>query len=222
FSAAEVRNTSWRDLKNTPREVKAIVDLAGGDAFMGKQASKQAFIDHASSYKILHLAMHAYTRDENPLFSSLVFAEEKEESYLYISDIYTLQLQAELAVLSACNTGVGKWLKGEGVMSLARAFRYAGCPSIAMSLWQADDKATREIMTLFYQALYTGQEKDKALRIAKQSYLKQTGRAHPHYWSAFVLVGEQAAIGEGQDGFGMWVWVVLGCLLLGIAWFASS
>jgi CHAT domain-containing protein len=103
-----------------------------------------------------------------------------------------MRLNAQLAVLSACNTGYGKIAKGEGVMSLARGFAQAGVPAIVMSLWTAQDKSTSEIMGNFYKALADGKTKDESLKIAKLTYLENASKlgAHPYFWAAFVLVGE--------------------------------
>ncbi len=107
-----------------------------------------------------------------------------------------MQLKANLAVLSACNTGSGKLSRGEGIMSLARGFMYAGCPSVITSLWSVDDKSTAVIMKHFYEGLSKGLSKDDALRASKLSYLKNADeiKSNPFYWAGFVLIGNPDAI----------------------------
>ena len=123
-----------------------------------------------------------------------------------------------MAVLSACNTGYGKLIKGEGIMSLARAFSYAGCPSVVMSHWQVDDKSTSELMELFYKELSEGKAKDEALRLAKLEYLKHSNitTSHPFYWSSFVVIGSTNPITETRNN--SWsIIVIIVMLLLGIS-----
>ncbi|MEO0472792.1 MAG: CHAT domain-containing protein [Bacteroidota bacterium] len=200
-------------LVNTPQEVSNIQSIRGGRIFLGPDASRESFLHIADSLSVIHLAMHSLTYDDAPAYSSLVFTEsEGESNLLYAMDIANLDLKAEMAVLSACNTGTGHIRRGEGVMSLARAFRKAGCPNIVMSLWQADDLATSKIMQSFYAYLDQGQSRQAALRQAKLDFLVQsTDRAHPHYWSAFVLFGEVELEESGLP----WWWLLLGITLLG-------
>ena len=221
--ASEIENTygnvreSLIPLFNNQPEVEEAANLMRGTSFKSASATETIFKREASNYKILHLAMHALTNDYDPMNSCLVFTEpsdlqaqinaEKsdtlglkdsytsgEDGRLYAHEIYSLSLKAELAVLSACNTGVGTLQRGEGIMSLARAFAYAGCPNIVMSLWQADDLATKEIMYSFYSHLREGEEKDQALRKAKLSYFKEGEFSHPRYWAGFVMIGNDAPI----------------------------
>ena len=108
-----------------------------------------------------------------------------------------MQLNADLAVLSACNTGYGKLSRGEGVMSLARAFTYAGVPATVTSLWKVPDLTTREIMVDFYKNLKQGMSKDAALRQAKLTYLKNAPEsiaANPFFWAGFVPMGNMEAM----------------------------
>ena len=101
-----------------------------------------------------------------------------------------MDLNADLAILSGCETGIGLDSRGEGLKSLARAFKFAGCNSIVMSLWKVSDKAARDIMIDFHKNLKLGMEKDQALRMAKLTYLDSSPLVTPFFWSAFVLVGD--------------------------------
>ncbi len=217
-------NAQMRDglspLQFNQPEVSKISQLFGASAFLGADASEQAFKENAESARILHLAMHTLLNDEEPLYSQLVFresGEDGEDGRLNAYELYNMQLNAELAVLSACNTGVGKIQKGEGIMSLSRAFKYAGCPNIVMSLWPANDASTQEIMVNFFERLKSGENKDEALRNARLDYLEQASATHPFYWATFVFIGDPKPLTEG-NGLPYW-WLGIGVLLLAVAFF---
>ncbi|TRX62615.1 CHAT domain-containing protein [Fulvivirga sp. M361] len=180
------------------REVEGIGSLLKGEVIIGTDASEKAFKTNAKRSKILHLAMHGLTNDHNPLYSGLLFAPadttEQEDNFLYAYELYNMDLSAEMAVLSACNTGWGRLRKGEGIMSLSRAFRYAGCPNLVMSLWQADDQAAFDLMKVFYQGIDEGLPKDEALRKAKLAYIDTHDNIHPYFWANFVLIGDDKPI----------------------------
>jgi CHAT domain-containing protein len=203
-------------------EVELIASMTGGKSHLSADASETTFKSLARQYSILHLAMHALVNDSFPLYSSLVFSnqneEENEDGQLYAYEIYNLPLQAELLVLSACETGYGKQREGEGIMSLAHAFHYAGCPNIVTSLWQADDKSTARLMELFYAELKKGAPKDKALQVARLAYLAEGNQAHPFFWGAFVLVGDDEPVALGGRDFaaGWFVFVLIAACL---GWF---
>ncbi|MEM6265147.1 MAG: CHAT domain-containing tetratricopeptide repeat protein [Bacteroidota bacterium] len=190
-------------------EVSGIQALLGGESYVGNSATEAAFKEQAGNFRILHLAMHALVDDAYPLYSGLVFSQQATDSMddgmLHAYELYNLPLNADLVVLSACNTGVGKLARGEGILSMARAFRYAGCPSIVTSLWQVDDRATQEIMTSFYELLNEGQTRAEALRNAKLAYRKAHPEVSPATWAALVLQGPDDEMSL-RDGFPVWVW----------------
>ncbi|MEM7368980.1 MAG: CHAT domain-containing tetratricopeptide repeat protein [Bacteroidota bacterium] len=213
---------SFGPLANNTEEIELSSNIWEGKSLLGKEATKARFMEEAHLYRILHIATHAYTNDQNPLYGGLVFGEEETE-LLEAYEIYQLQLKADLSILSACKTGLGEWQRGEGIMSLARAFRYAGCPGITMSLWSADDAATSIIMQQYLTLLKTGIPKDEALRLAKIEYLNTSPQPHPFYWAAFVHTGMTQPLRENRD----WMrWILLslifGGLLLIILWRRNS
>jgi CHAT domain-containing protein len=176
-------------------EVTEIGDLLGGMVFTGEDADEDRFYSMAPGSRILHLATHAFIDDEDPLKSVLVFTENPgadEDGLLNVYELYGLELDAGLAVLSACNTGSGKLLGGEGVMSLARAFFYAGVPSIIMTLWTVDDRKSYEVMLSFYKHLLRGRSAGTSLQRAKLEYMEDAlpGNQHPRYWAGYFLVGD--------------------------------
>lgn len=191
-----------------------------GNLFLGMRASEQHFLETAPKSRIIHLATHAFTNDQYPLRSGLVFEASRdsiEDGFLNAYEIYNLQLDADLAVISACNTGLGKVQEGEGVMSLGRAFLYAGCRSVMMSLWLANDVATSQIVQDFYQYAAEGQTKSAAVRQAKLDYLAEADAltAHPHFWANLVMVGDVKPL---KSKPGNWWWIgIIG--MLGFIWF---
>lgn len=222
FFASFLRSGQY-NLVGAKKEVETIASLLNGDSFVHQQATEETFKTQASNYRILHLAMHSLVEDNDHLFSKLLFTEnpteDKEDSYLHAIELYNMRLNAELAVLSACNTGYGKVSKGEGIMSLSRAFHYAGVPATVMSLWKVPDKQTADIMTHFYKNLKAGLSKDVALRQAKLTYLEQVTApelAHPFYWAGFIVVGNTDAIDMGNHVMIWCLGMVGGMLLLGL------
>lgn len=175
-------------LKGTLSEVEHISKLFNGKTFIGQHCSKENFMENHKNYSVLHLAMHGEVDHENPSYNRLQF----ENSDLTSGEISACNFRSNLAVLSACNTGFGTLETGEGVMSLARAFHFAGVPSIIMSLWKVPDKETAMVITEFYNNLAKKKSKSTALRDAKLAYLdevKDPLLRHPFYWSGFVISG---------------------------------
>lgn len=229
-------------LHSNQAEVSQIARLFGGQSYLGKTATEANFKQRAHESRVLHFAMHGFLNDCDPMYSGLAFSrpqgrkgegarvvgedtnngsssDEANDGFLHAYEIYNLKLNAELAVLSACNTGQGQLAKGEGVISLARAFKYAGCPNVLMSLWQADDEATAHIMQDFYRHLKKGMGKAEAIRQAKLDYLSANTRNHPFFWGAFVLIGDDAPISR-PSSFGLWYALALALAGVGVLlWF---
>ncbi len=214
---------SLSPLRFNQGEVAKVAQLLNGDAFLAKEATEGRFKSEASKYQLLHLAMHAFTRDDQPMYAGFAFHPDDqadslatEDGFLHAYELYNMRLNAELAILSACNTGVGKLQRGEGLMSLSRAFRYAGCPNVVMSLWQADDASTSVLMNRFYQHLQSGMPKDKALRQAKLDFLATSERLHPYFWGTFVLLGDGKPVSEKGTDWPIWAWVLMALGILGV------
>ncbi|HMR17438.1 MAG TPA: CHAT domain-containing protein, partial [Mariniflexile sp.] len=182
----------------------------------GKQASIVNFKKDLSAYNLIHFATHASANDEFPDYSYLAFEDtENASNLLYAKDLYNYQINADLVTLSACQTGFGKLQKGEGMLSLARAFHYAGVPSIVTTLWKINDQSTSEIMTYFYKNLSDGLSKKEALRQAKLSYLNANEDAllrHPYYWSGIVITGNTLPL--DTTNYFVWAVFILGGLML--------
>jgi len=147
-------------------------------------------------YAILHFATHALINHQHPELAGVVLSLVDEQGrpqngFLRLYDIYNLNLRADLVVLSACQTALGKDIKGEGLLGLTRGFMYAGAPRVVASLWQIDDRATAEFMKRFYEGMLAkGLRPAAALRAAQVSMWKETRWADPYSWAAFTLQGE--------------------------------
>ncbi len=155
-----------------------------------------AFDSQLSQYRLLHFATHGVLNELNPELSGVALSllDEKGQSqdgFLRLHEIYNLKLNAELVSLSACQTGLGKDIRGEGLIGLTRGFMFAGSPRIAASLWKVQDDATAELMAEFYRGLLSeGKRPAEALRAAQLAMLKKTNWREPFFWAAFVLQGE--------------------------------
>ena len=216
LSLSVLRNTR-EDLPGTRKEITEIAQYFDGNYYYGSKASEAHFKAQASEYAILHLALHGEVNEERPNDSKLFFTKDKdsiEDSFLHSHELFALNLTADLAVLSACNTGSGKINSGEGIMSLGNAFQYAGTKSLLLSKWEVSDATTPEIMKYFYKNLKKGMTKSKALQQAKILYLENAkpNRSHPFYWGNFYLVGDTSPLELSQKN--TMLYVAIGAILL--------
>ena len=151
--------------------------------------------------------------DQEPLASYVAFteisADSAANSLLYVSDIYGASFPAELIVLSACQTASGKLYRGEGLLSIAQAFQYAGAQSLVASLWNVDDQRTPALMQSFFENLWHKMSKTTALAAAKRQYIQtQKGLdAHPCFWAGLLLSGSELPL--NNTGLGAWWWLAL-------------
>jgi CHAT domain-containing protein/Tfp pilus assembly protein PilF len=147
-------------------------------------------------YKALHFATHGFVNSEKPELSGLLLAQDttgKEDGVLYSGEIYNLKLNADVVVLSACETGLGKIQKGEGIIGLTRALLYAGAKNIVVSLWRVADESTSDLMVDFYKNNLESKDArsySEALRDAKLKMINEGKFAHPYFWSPFILIGK--------------------------------
>ncbi len=195
----DVLRKGFAPLPYTREEVGLARKKMGGDVVVGQSATEEQFLEIASQYSIIHLATHGVADNRVGDYAYLVFGDHPDSfgyELLYIKDLYNLSLNADLVVLSACETGIGKLQRGEGIISLARAFAYAGAKSMVTSLWSVSNKSTSELMALFYDELALGKEKDAALREARLRYIKNASvkNSHPFFWAAFVPIGDMRPV----------------------------
>lgn len=185
---------------------------------LGSRATEGGFRAAMREHGILHLGTHAEMNATNPLYSRLVLskdgagADTDADGYLHAYEIYELDLRAQLAVLAACETGIGAD-DGEGVRSLGYSFAFAGCPSLVMSLWSIDEKTSSAIISRFYELLADGRPKHEALRQAKLEHLDGADGelTLPYYWAGLVLVGDTEPVELGRPA---WPWYLLAALPL--------
>ncbi len=192
--------------------------LLGGAAFLNEQSTVSSFRQNAAHHKIIHIGTHAESNNLHPEYSRLIFAKTSadENNSLYLPEIYNCDLSSDLAVLTACESGRPGFEDGEGMVSLAHAFHYAGSESMLTGLWKIDEKASAQLMEAFYQNLVAGMSKDEALRQAKLHYLQTAeGRAlSPQYWAGLVIMGDTAPIELKAAGKISWRWFVGAAIFL--------
>ena len=202
--------------------VKKMGDRLGATYFVKDAASKQSFIEKAGGHRLLHIGTHAESNNLSPELSRLIFAkdlnagEEVNDNSLFAYEIYNQDLRTNLAILSACETGKPAYQAGEGMISLAHAFNYAGSQSILTSLWQIDEQSSAEILEHFYEYLFSGETKSEALRLAKLDYLGEahSRRTHPQYWAGLIILGDNAPVAVSPSPLA-WEWA-LAAFLLGL------
>jgi len=195
-----VSTTSAGRLPGTALEAAAIAELVPESSrlvFTGAEASRSRLLDtDLTPYRYLHLATHGFVDSRYPQLSSLLFSQfdesgQRQEGHLRLRDIYNLELDAELVVLSACDTALGKEIVGEGLNGMTQAFLYAGARSLLISLWKVDDRATKELMTRFYRGLLLDElHPAEALRQAQLSLAAERRFSQPFFWAGFVLSGD--------------------------------
>lgn len=198
---------------NTSEVENVRKSLGKGTVLLGNDATEENFKKMGSNYQIVHFATHGMANDRDPDFSLLAFTEipdSIENEFVYVSDLYNMKLNADLVVLSACETGLGEMRKGEGVISLARGFSYAGAKSIFTTLWSVNDQATSNIVESFYKYLKEGKDKDEALHLAKMDFINEGNNmtSHPFLWSPYIFIGDTAPLDLGAKI--PWLYIAIG------------
>ncbi len=183
-------------LPGTEREADALRKLfPQATVLTGERAQESTVKEKAGNYRYLHFATHGFVNDGSPLLSSIVLSKpadaKRDDGFLTAREVYGLQLNAEMTVLSACNTARGENRTGEGVIGLTWALFVAGCPTQVVSQWAVDDASTAKLMESFYSNLIKKKmTKGAALQNASLALLKQPKYRHPYYWAPFVLMGD--------------------------------
>lgn len=196
--------------------------LFNGKLFLNEKSTKTLFKNNAKEHKIIHIGTHAESNNISPELSRLVFAKSidssnTDDNYLYTYEIYNTNLLSNLAILTACETGKPTYQSGEGMISLAHAFNYAGSESIMTSLWKIDEQSSAIIIEIFYKYINKGWTKDEALQQAKLDYIASAeGRMlHPQYWAGLVLIGDTAPIElSSSHHYIFWILAALTLLLV--------
>jgi CHAT domain-containing protein len=201
---------------------------SGSKSLTGERATENNVKDLLPKGRILFFGTHAQADSEDPMRSRLLLAKkpdstDTEDGYLHAHELYGIPLQADLAILNACESGLGALQEGEGMISLAYSMQYAGCPSTVMSLWKIDERTSTRLTEQMLKYLGRGKTRIQALRRAKMDYLRSASpdQRHPYYWSGLVLMGQEGAMPGRRRASPLW-WVVLGIVVTGLViiyWF---
>ncbi len=208
--APDYQGTTYRAIQNNRAEVDRLTSAFSGKSLVGKGATKTAFVNSFTDYRVHHLAMHAEQNPSDFEESALIFSGGEK---LLLRELYQMNFPSELVVLSACNTGIGTLRPGEGLMSLSKALNLAGVKSTVYSLWEVPDRETADLMVDFYDQIQKGQPKNVALTLAKRNFLQGNPlKRHPIFWAGFVLNGKADAM---QVNSSLQIWIAgLGLILL--------
>src|SRR5688500_5342127 len=179
-------------------QISKLAKASGGqaDVWLDLDANEDNFVSQdVSKYRVIHVATHGLLNAERPQFTGVVLSlvgNKAHDGFVRTDEVFNLRLGSPLVMLSACETGLGKEKRGEGVMGLTRAFMYAGAPTVGVSLWSVADKSTADLMTDFYRRLFSagGGSTSGALRAAQLSMISGKKYSAPFYWAPFVLVGD--------------------------------
>lgn len=226
--AGDLRSSWIRDslalaaLPYTEKELADIKQVFAADTYLNEQASLANFQKWSSQYRLIHLATHGVLNDEDPDQSFLAFYPSRgtlnQGGSLMLRELYAMDIPAEMVVLSACETGIGQFSRGEGLLSLARGFSYAGTRSLLATLWRIPDgEANQDLLPHFYLALKDGKTKSEAMRSAQLAQVNEAfvdQLAHPFFWAAFTPIGDMRPLQEKEISW--WWGIVLGILGLGV------
>lgn len=184
FAPIEFKNDNLTSLINTEKEISSISNILKSNIYIRDEATKEHFLNKTSNASIIHLSTHATANNKPTIYF-------KSDS-LNLNELYTYKNNADLVVLSACQTNLGEIKKGEGVLSLARGFFYSGANSVISSLWNINDASSSYLIKNFYSNLINKQTKSEALNNAKRKYLQEHSLSEksPYYWASFVLIGD--------------------------------
>ncbi|MCG8697005.1 MAG: CHAT domain-containing protein [Bacteroidales bacterium] len=200
-------------LPYTENELNTVIQLFENKdkfakGYFHNKASEKNFVDNCKNYKYIHLATHGFANDEHPSLSGIVFSQPThtaqnqqgnieyrrnkytyEDGILYTGEVYNLRLNADLVVLSSCESGIGKLIKGEGMMSLTRGFLYSGASNVMFSMWKVSDRYTHDLMVDFYKNFLENNNCPKSLRNSKLNMISNPYTSFPKYWAGFQLIG---------------------------------
>ena len=213
-------------LFHAKRELDSLREVAGEKSLILREydATRERFLStDFTQFEILHLVTHGYYNPKHPENSGLVLSDinrdqKHMEAFIGLREIYELRAPVLLVVLSACQTALGENVRGEGIMGMTRGFMHAGASSVVASLWEVDDRATAELMKLFYtNMLQHGMKTGEALRAAQNSIRQRPEWRSPHYWAAFTLQGEYPGTIKAQSGTQARAWRSIIFIVVGVS-----
>jgi len=202
-SEPAIRSAELGPLLFNQDEAQQITKITTGKLYAGVDATRTKFEQVADQAQVLHLSSHAVANNDLGENSFLAFAPQPDGGdLLFVRDLYGMSIPVEMVVLSACKTASGEIRKGEGIVSLARGFFYAGTRSLVSTLWNLNDQAGSKLMVAFYAGLKNHLRKDEALRNAKLRFLAEATDAeelHPYYWAGVICMGNTDAFNIGKS-----------------------
>ncbi|MBP6909290.1 MAG: CHAT domain-containing protein [Candidatus Saccharicenans sp.] len=182
-------------LRYSHEEIKRISSLIPKSTLLEREKASEDLVKSAnlSDYKIIHFAAHGLIDDQKPARSAIILTldnDPAQDGFLQMREVFNLRLNADLVVLSSCQTGLGQFVKGEGIEGISRAFFYAGSSSVVMSLWTINDQVSSQFMERFYYHLKNSEDLAQAIRQAKLEMIESGVVSHPYYWAGFILSGD--------------------------------
>ena len=213
---------AYAPLNASAKVSREISQSWSGEVLEGSQAEEKNVKQQVGQFDILHLASHGVINSRHPLDSYIALNkpfEGNEDGRLHLYELYNLRVKARLAVLSACNSGSGKLIPGEGIASMARGLSLAGCPAVVMNLWAAQDQTSANLLEGFYEHLAMGESASYALHSSKLEYLSQASvlEAHPYYWAVVTKIGAETSFlpqPKSTSGPGITWLLFFGCIVL--------
>jgi len=182
-------------LRYSHEEIRRISSLIPRSTVLEREKASEDLVKSANltDYKIIHFAAHGLIDDQKPARSAIILTldnDPAEDGFLQMREVFNLKLNADLVVLSSCQTGLGQFIKGEGIEGISRAFFYAGSSSVVMSLWTINDQVSAQFMERFYYHLKSTENLAEALRQVKLEMIESGIVSHPYYWAGFILSGD--------------------------------
>lgn len=204
FAISHFDGFNQKDLPSLPYATKEatiinqkLTSFRNKSIYSGDSATTNAFKEQLTTSRIIHVATHSEVSMQDPLFSTIYLNSSETESQFgeafYAYQLFDNKLDNELIMLNSCSSGSGNYMQGSGIMGISRALRYAGAKSLALNLWEVNDKIASNFAESFYTYINKGYSKSEAMRQAKIAQIK-TGSADPHYWGAYTLIGNSSPI----------------------------
>ncbi len=201
-------------LKYSLQEIDEINSIINVDKLLeGENATETKFKQSVKNSKLIHLSTHSFLYNKQPVIFFSNEKDKKNDGYLELNEIIGLNLNADLVVLSSCNSGLGVVDRSEGVMGMTKAFFEAGSKSVMVSLWEVNDKYTSSLMKYFYEFLSRGKNKSDALRLAKIKFIKNDS-PNPYFWSTFIISGNNEAMSFGKGSLSKYYLLVWAGLII--------
>jgi CHAT domain-containing protein len=197
------KDDTLAELTGAQNEIRFLKKNFGFRIFTRKESNERVFREESPNFRVIHLAAHTRMNNRPDLSGFFMTATDDslDDGILYAFEIKQMKLNAQLAVLNGCNTGLGALKQGEGLVSLTRSFFFTGIRTVAFTLWSVADKSAQEIVIGFYRELFKNQPPDIALRNSKLHFIQSADpvKAHPYYWAGFIITGKTQVVPASAD-----------------------